>query len=100
MIILSLFAGTKCCNYLYMSVVTMCYLTIKLESGICYLLGLDSFIMIHILETEDATRVCDPVMMSFSGTFDSLLRHLCTFTFTDMGPIKNETMFNVPHLCK
>jgi len=33
MIILSLFAGTKCCNYLYMSVVTMCYLTIKLESG-------------------------------------------------------------------
>ena len=35
MIILLLFAGTKCCNYLYMSVVTMCYLTIKLESGIC-----------------------------------------------------------------
>ena len=35
MIILSLFAGTKCCNYLYMYVVTMRYLTKNwnLESG-------------------------------------------------------------------
>ena len=38
MIILSLFAGTKCCNYVYMSVVTMCYLTIKLESGTLFIL--------------------------------------------------------------
>jgi len=28
------FSGTKCCNYSYMSVVTMCYGTIKLKSGI------------------------------------------------------------------
>jgi len=55
---------------------------------------------IYVLDTGNATRVCNPVMVTYFSTFKYNPKSLYLVTFTEVGPIKNKTIFDVPPQCK